>query len=551
MRRTLKKSEVHTFTSEQLQAAVHGFLREHTTTAARTRAIESALRTGPGQFLRDELGKWVIQILPAEQVVPDIYAAWRPLVRDSMLFMISRLSGPRLAPKIVEQFELPPDTSAEQRLLRLISRVPGLQKIGQVLARNRHLHPSLRKALSELENGISDVNPAEVRAMIVEELGPRLKEYAVEIEPGMFSEASVSAVMRFTWLNPESGERERGVFKALKPYVPACFQEDMTLLQQLSAFLAMKHPEYGRALPETLTNVRHLLEHEVQYRREQAVLAEASRVYGSLSGVRVPGLIRALSTPKITALTEEQGVKVTGAFSREPAWRRKRVAEQLIETLVAAPLFAREDKAIFHADPHAGNLLYDEQTGELIVLDWALTERLTQEQRRHVAILALMIALRDSAGVCAEIESLALGGVRHDAALHEFVRDFVGRFIDEIPLSRPPGSMEAMRLLDRLALEGVRFPSALLMFRKVLFTLDGILHDIGAPNVHMDMVIARHMATRWVRHWWTFGSPLNLMDWVAVQSSALLYFARLWVQWAQSALAEPGSSGTPSLNPTS
>ena len=526
-----------TFTREQWQAAVYGFFGEHTTTAARTKAIEAALRTSAGRVLRDELGRWVIQVLPAEKVVPENYAAWRPLVRDSMLFMVSRLSAARLAPKLVEQFELPPETPPEDRLLRLIAKVPGLQKIGQVLARNRHLHPSLRKALSKLENGICDVDPGEVRAMIFEELGPRVETYAVEIEPTMFSEASVSAVVRFTWLNPDTGRRERGVFKALKPFVPSCFREDMALLQQLSAFLASKHPEYGRALPETLTNIRHLLEHEVQYPREQAVLAEASRVYGSLSGVRVPRLIHPLCTAKVTALSEEEGVKVTGAFTREPAWRRRRVAEQLIETLVAVPLFAREEKAIFHADPHAGNLLYNEQTGELVVLDWALTERLTREQRRHVAILALMIGLRDSAGVCAEIEALSLGEVRRDGALVDFVRGYVMRFIDELPLSQLPGSMDAMRLLDRLALEGVRFPAALLMFRKVLFTLDGILHEIGAPNVHMDLVIARHMATRWMRSWWSFGSPLHLMDWVAVQSSAVLFGARLWVQWAQAALA--------------
>ena len=210
----------------------------------------------------------------------------------------------------------------------------------------------------------------------------------------------------------------------------------------------------------------------------------------------------------------------------------------MIETLVAVPLFAREEKAIFHADPHAGNLLYNEQTGELVVLDWALTERLTREQRRHVAILALMIGLRDAAAVCTEIEALSLGEDRRDAALLDFVRGYVMRFIDELPLSQLPGSMDAMRLLDRLALQGVRFPAALLMFRKVLFTLDGILHEIGAPNVHMDLVIARHMATRWMRNWWSFGSPLYLMDWVAVQYSALLYGARLWVQWAQATLAE-------------
>ena len=41
----------------------------------------------------------------------------------------------------------------------------------------------------------------------------------------------------------------------------------------------------------------------------------------------------------------------------------------MIEALIAAPLFSRDDPAIFHADPHAGNLLYDEPNRELVVID--------------------------------------------------------------------------------------------------------------------------------------------------------------------------------------
>ena len=62
------------------------------------------------------------------------------------------------------------------------------------------------------------------------------------------------------------------------------------------------------------------------------------------------------------------------------------------------------------------------------------------------------------------------------------MREHVNQFIGQLPLTRLPSSMDAMRLLDRLALEGIRFPSGLMMFRKVLFTLDGILHDIAAPQ---------------------------------------------------------------------
>jgi ubiquinone biosynthesis protein len=512
-------------------------LQEHPTTAARIAAVRSALDTPLGQLLREEMGRSVIGFLPAEEVVPEVYTAWRPLVRDAMLFMISRLSAARLAPKLVEQIELPPETTAEERLLHLIAKVPGLQKIGQVLARNRHFHPALRDALSRLENGISDVSPEEIHDLIEAELGPRLRACAVEIEPGIFSEASVSAVLRFTWRNPASGERERGVFKVLKPYVSACFAEDLSLLQQLAHFLAERHPEYGRALPETILEVRSLLEHEVEFTREQATLAEAARVYKFVPGVRVPRLIRPLSTRKVTALTEEEGVKVTSALTHASASQRRRAAEHLVEVLVAVPMFGSTDGGIFHADPHAGNLLYNARTGELVILDWALTERLTGAERRHVAILALMLVLRDPVGVCGEIDALTRGRAPLDPARGDFIRDEVTRFVERLPFSRLPGSMDAMRLLDRLALGGVRFPPGLMMFRKVLFTLDGILHAVAEPDFHMDRAIARHLVTRWMKYFTTLGSPLSVIDWIAVQASALLYGGRLWVQWAQAALS--------------
>ena len=46
---------------------------------------------------------------------------------------------------------------------------------------------------------MSDVTVEEIRGLIEERLGKRLAEYAVELEPRILSEASVSAVIRFTW----------------------------------------------------------------------------------------------------------------------------------------------------------------------------------------------------------------------------------------------------------------------------------------------------------------------------------------------------------------
>jgi predicted unusual protein kinase regulating ubiquinone biosynthesis (AarF/ABC1/UbiB family) len=526
---------------EQAYASMASLLPGNGTTADKVSAIEAALGTPVGRLLRAQVGKLIVEkFVPVEALVPPEYENWRPPVRDAMLFVISHLSDARLAPKLLEQIELPPNTPPETRLLRLIAKVPGLQKLGQVIARNHYLRPALRAALSQLENGIRDVSAEEMCAIIRQELGARAEAYAVHIEPSILSEASVSAVLRFTCKDPKTGEPQRGVFKALKSYIPACFAEDMELLQGLADFFGSKHCEYGLAkdvLTDTFTKVRRLLQHEVHFVGEQKTLVEAYALYGSLSKVRVPRIYQALCTSKITAMSEEHGEKVTEAVGQMSAQRRGQVAEQLIETLIAVPLFAPQESALFHADPHAGNLFYDNQTGELIILDWALTERLSLEQRRHLALLVLMVGLRDPVGACSEIQMLSQGdATRRDSKQAKIIRQTVAEFFEEQPLRWLPGAVDAMRLLQRTAGKGIRFASSLIMLSKVLFTLDGVVADIRGSGVSMAYAVTRHGLQSWLTIGSKAGLPLTLRDLMKVQCSAMLYSGRLSIKLEQTVL---------------
>jgi ubiquinone biosynthesis protein len=514
----------------------------------RATAVMALLQGPTNQAFRQEVGKWILQFLPAKALVPNLYAEWRPLVREAMLFMLTRLSAPRLAAKLVEQIELPAQTKPEVRLLRLIAQVPGLQKLGQVLARNRHLARSLRKALTALENEIADVSLEQIRRIIFAELGDKLQQCAVEIENSIFCEASVSAVVRFTWWNPVLRQRERGVFKVMKPYIRQWFAEDMDLLARLARHLGSKHGKYGFAehvLPDTFNDVRRLLQHEVDFRREQESLVRAGELYKSVRGVRIPRVIQPLCTANITAITEERGKKITDAVMHMPLSGRAEVSYQLINALIAIPLFRPQGDVMFHADPHAGNLLYDQRTRELVILDWALTEQLSHAQRRHLGVLFLMIFLRDPVGASAAIEALTpTGGRRSRKKTRMLIRQCVSRFLEQLPVKRVPGAVDAMNLLEDIAFRGVSLPTPLVMLRKALFTLDGILYDIGAPDFSMESVMTRHLIANWIRNWRSIGSPLSLGDWMQVQFSALLFPTRLWLQGAENLLHRPAKQPT-------
>jgi ubiquinone biosynthesis protein len=532
---------------DQLRRALLDYLPKNATHAERISAIETGLRSPVGLSLRDAMARWIVDgIVPVERLVPETYVKWRPPVRESMMFVVSRLSPARLAPKLLEQLELPLDTPPEERLWRLIAKVPGLQKLGQVIARNQHLRPALRNALARLENGIRDVKPEEIRDIIHKELGSEIKNFEVQIASTILSEASVSAVVRFSWRDPAAGKRQRGVFKVMKPHIPEYFAEDMDYLQGLAQHFGDQHHTYRfppHLIPDTFTKVRRLLRHEVNFRREQKTLVEAWTLYRHMPGVRVPQLIKPLCTRRITALTEEHGIKVTNAAARLPEAGRKRVAERLIEALVAVPLLSAREDAVFHGDPHAGNLLYNRRTDELTIIDWALRERLSREQRRHLALLFLMVTLRDPVGTGDAVLALSQYPIRSHSPRGRMIREAVSRFLDELPMQRLPSGVDAVQLLERMALKGVKFPGALVMLSKVIFTLDGILHDVGGSGSGMGFTIARHVAQHWLKDRKAFRSPLKTSDWVTLQCSALLLGTRLWLKGEQAMLDRvlPGS----------
>ena len=526
---------------KQLCAALADFLPKSASADERTHAIEDMLRSPAGRSLREAMARWIVgEIVPVERLVPEAYVKWRPPVRDAMTFVVARLSAERLAPKLLEQIELAENTSAEERLLRLIAKVPRAAKVGS----GHRAQPASASGSEKCAGPFGKRNSRRKARGHTHDhsagSGAAAHAYGVEISPVILSEASVSAVVRFTWRNPESGRRERGVFKVLKPHIPSYFAEDMDYLQRLAQYFGERHHNYGfppDLIADTFRKVRRLLRHEVNFVREQKTLVEAGNLYRSMSGVRVPQLIRPLCTPRITALTEEYGIKVTNAAARLSAAGRRKIAEQLIEALVAVPLLSVQKDAIFHGDPHAGNLLYNNRTGELTIIDWALRERLSREQRRHLALLFLMVSLRDPVGTRNAIAALSQRCIPGASTRERRIGEIVTRFLDGLPVPYLPSGVDAMRLLESVALKGVKFSGALIMLSKVMVTLDGILGDIGGGQAGLSFAIARQVAEHWIANREEFRSPLLTRDWITLQCSAALYPSRIWLK-AEQALVE-------------
>jgi len=151
--------------------------------------------------------------------------------------------------------------------------------------------------------------------------------------------------------------------------------------------------------------------------------------------------------------------------------------------------------------------------------------------------LFLMVTLRDPVGTCNEVLALSQQHIRSASPKGRMVSEFVSSFLDRLPAVRSSG-VDAMILLERLALKDVKFPGPLIMLSKVMFTLDGILGDVGGSDkgTAFGFTIARHVAQHWMLHRKEFRSPLMKSDWITLQCSALLYSSRLWLKGEQAIL---------------
>ena len=203
------------------------------------------------------------------------------------------------------------------------------------------------------------------------------------------------------------------------------------------------------------------------------------------------------------------------------------------KSLIAVPLLAAQEDAIFHGDPHAGNLLYNSRSGELTIIDWALSERLSRDQRRHLALLFLMVSLRDPVGTCNEVSGAQLSrtseGNRQGADGWEMVAALYRRTAGDASCER--------RRCDETP--GARCDEGYQVSRTVDYVVESDVYTGWDPGrrrrirQRMGFTIARHVAQHWIKNRKEFRSPLMAKDWITLQCSALLYTSRLWLQSEQ------------------
>ena len=466
-------------------------------------------------------------------LVPEIYQEYLPVIEDAFTFFLDRLSLKRVAEVLAGQLNLPQDAGMPERLVTLLGQFPTLQKLAQIMARDRRLAPSLRRYLQLLES-MEPVTPlSTLRLIIQRELGHRTAS-RLQFAARTLAEASVAVVVPFSIPEQKAAEPIEGVLKVLKPGIAERLEEEIAIWPALAPYLDGRCAHYR--LPslnyaDTLEAVKDLLANEVQLDQEQAHLAAAAKLYAGCKYVQIPSLLP-FCTRHITAMERISGTKVTEA-DHLPDEVRQKLASSIIESLIAQPVWSADFTALFHADPHAGNLFLTED-GRLAILDWSLVGRLGKAERVHTMQIILGALTLDAPRIARALTALARATPNESA-----VREVVDKAVGTLYWSRPPGFRWLLDLIDAAwVTAGLRLSPDLILFHKSLLTLEGVVADISAHS-SIDHVLPRLALRQFSREWNSrplalptsrhFGTHLSNLDLLSLYGSLPISAVKFWM----------------------
>jgi ubiquinone biosynthesis protein len=352
-------------------------------------------------------------------------------------------------------------------------------KLGQLLSTRRDLLPAeFVSELTSLQDQATPVSWTDVSAALDGALGRPVDEVFTSIDEQPLAAASIGQVHVARLASGESV-----VVKVRRPGIEQVVERDLDIVGQLAATLEARtswgHSIGLRALADGFARaLREELDFTVERDNMRAVAASLGPADGIR--VRVPTPVTDLCTAQVLVMDRLPGTPLGSAgplLGRLGDDVRQRIAATLLDAVVGQMLTV----GVFHADPHPGNILVDDD-GALGLLDLGSVGRLDGTTREAFGRLLLaMDRMNSLAATDALLELVDRPDEIDERSLERALGQVLVRYAS-------PGSTvgaAAFTALFRLVTEtGLAVPSDIAAVFRSLATLEGTLTWI-APGFNV------------------------------------------------------------------
>jgi len=362
---------------------------------------------------------------------------------------------------------------------------PTYIKLAQLLSTRPDIVPQAYcDALARLQDDVAPFPFAEVEKILIEDLDVRLSRAFSHIEPKPIAAASIAQV-HYAVLR----DGRAVALKVQRPGIREQVLDDLEALGEVAVFID-SHTDFGRrfGIVPLFDEFRRSLLRELDFRQEALHLVTIGNNLKDIPEIVIPRPVMAFTTSRLLTMEFIPGTKVTAL---SPLARLELDGERLADALFRAYLKQMLHDAIFHADPHPGNVFLVDQRIALIDLGMVARVRPALQDR----LLQLLLCVAENRPDEAVKILLLLAEEREDsdtAAFRRGVADIIGQH-QELAVHRPQVGRAVLMLLKIAAENGIRLPPELAMIGKTLLNLDEIGLTL-APRFDTNAAIRRHAA---------------------------------------------------------
>ncbi len=352
-------------------------------------------------------------------------------------------------------------------------------KLGQLLVTRPDLLPP--EALAELGLLHAEVTPipeAQVKAIILEEMGRPVEEVFADITWEPLGSASIGQAHGARLL-----DGREVVVKVRRPGLEEQVDTDLAIVRWL-ADIAERRTSWGKAygVTDLAAEFSRALRAELRFGVEARYAIEMAKACAHDPHIRIPAVVESLTTDRMMVMERLFGTPLSksAAVAGEPTQGR-RLADALCRSQVSAMLNGRR----FHGDPHPGNVLVLDE-GSLGLVDFGITGRLDAYER--AAVFETLLAMRMEQPALLYDALMTVGAIRAEHDPTEVERE-LAQFLSSLTGPGFPGPEALTDLLRVTARLGMRLPPSTTTMFRALATLAGTLETLS-PRYPIFEVVA-------------------------------------------------------------
>ncbi|MYL64580.1 AarF/ABC1/UbiB kinase family protein [Bacillus hwajinpoensis] len=355
-----------------------------------------------------------------------------------------------------------------------------LVKLGQFLSTRADILPKVfLEEIEDLVDRVPSFSRDKAKQILEEEWAADVQEVIDNLSDRPIASASIGQVYRATL---KSGEEV--AIKIRRPNIRKIIRADFQALR-IVFWLMDKFTSYGKQLDlsRLYEEVRHVIEDELDFKKELKNGIHFKERYSDSPGYRVPNYVPEWSTKKVLVMEWMEGARITNlSYIDEKAINRRELARKLLKGYLEQLL----QEGQFHADPHSGNLLIQED-GTIVFIDFGMVGHIEARDALSIRKLITGIVLSQYRDVTEALDELRFLLPNSDKRqIEKAIQTLVTLFIEQdLTMMDEDTAEQVLKEVQTLVnKQPIQLPSEFAFLGRAISTIVGILYTLD-PEIDL------------------------------------------------------------------